>query len=744
MTDKIVNIQAPPIVGNEPTYTPVNAEVSAINITASPETPTVDGSVDVTNINVQLSGLGEESQPNDSLFRRNQDYSNISDQPRVRTGKIFIDLVTQTDTISFLANYKRTVLETKTITELKSFAIGKNLVETKSMQEDFKKNLQKVFNEAITKSDTNSKQVTKRVEESQVLTELVKLLTNKGVVETATTSDVLSRTVNYFRVFVDAVDATDDFLGLANVDDDQTARVGKNLVEYANFSDVHSLYLALTKQDTATAMDTKTLNFTKTLVDSKIVSDLVSLAYSKQQADAVTNSDTFLANIGKAVQDYTANVDTVYKQVTKAHVDYTSNQERISKSINKATNDNADATDIFSKTFTKILSDLVASADTFATAIQPAKVDEVNSSETSYRIAGKNVVEQQTTTDVLSSVVNYNRLFVDTVDATDDFLGLANVDDDQVARVGKNLIEYVSFPESLSFAAAKLFADQSSVAETFTKLYQKLLQDQTTNTDVKTLALTKPVLESVNSDDSFIRLVNYNRGPVETVDASDQSVKSVAKRLEDVATNLDVFSRVANYYRTFLDTGTTADIKYFNIGKVAQDTSTTNDTVTKSAGKVPQDQIAATESFARTVQYYRTHQDVIDATDDFFGSANIDDDQIARVGKYLTDMPETSDTLVVGSGKTLTDIGDVSDAAYKQVAKPFTDQFTRTDQLYKQPRKVQTDSVIAADVFSFNKTTNSPLTDSFSATDSGVINNQSYFAGTFATPGYVGTNTIFT
>ena len=330
------------------------------------------------------------------------------------------------------------------------------------------------------------------------------------------------------------------------------------------------------------------------------------------------------------------------------------------------------------------------------------------------------------------------------VDATDDFLGQANIDDDQVARVGKNLVEHISFPETLTFAAAKSLADQSSLAEAITKVYQKLLQDQATNSDVKTLDVTKPVLDTTTSNDSFIRLVNYSRGPVELVDANDQAAKSVAKTLADITTTLDVFSRVVNYYRTFLDTSTTADIKYFNIGKVLQDTSTSSDTATKASTKAVLEQVNSTESFARTVQYYRTYQDAVDATDDFFGSANIDDDQISRVGKYLTELPTTSETVTTATGKILTDIGSVVEAAYKQVAKPFTDQFTRTDQLYKQPRKVQTDSVIAADVFSFNKTTNLPRTDSTSATDSGVINNQSYFAGTFATPGYVGTNTIFT
>jgi hypothetical protein len=47
------------------------------------------------------------------------------------------------------------------------------------------------------------------------------------------------------------------------------------------------------------------------------------------------------------------------------------------------------------------------------------------------------------------------------------------------------------------------------------------------------------------------------------------------------------------------------------------------------------------------------------------------------------------------------------------------------------------------DVLTFLKSSGYIFTDSIHSTDSGTINNQNYFASSYVTPGYAGTNVTF-
>ena len=745
MTDKIVTVQAATISGSEPTQTPVNADVSTINVTAVVQDANVSASVDETKLDVQVSGMGEEVLPNDTLFKRNQEYSHIGDTFKARTGKLFLELVSKSDVVSLLVNYKRTFIENKTVTEVKSFAIGKKLVDTSSMQDSARKRLDKVFNDLFTYSDQNSKRVGKNVVENQLVSELVKLTTGKNVVDTATTQDVLSRQVNFFRIFVDSVDATDDFLGEANVDDDQTARIGKNVVEYTTLSDTDSKKVSPNKLETVSTAEQKSVKTTKVLLDSKILSDIVRLAYSKVTNDTTSNSEVLLVNLGKSVLEYTNTSDTPYKRVAKNYVDTLSNTDPNAKTVGKNTNDTTDAADVNYMQFVKIVNELVNSTDVVAQLIKPGKVDQAAATDVKFLALGKNLVETQITTDVYSRVVNYNRIFTDTVDATDDFLGQANIDDDQTARVGKNVIEYVGFQESKDFKTGKYLLDTLNSSEVLAKNFGKNLLDQFSKSDIVSKTAGKNIVDAADAGDLFTRIVAYNRSFTDTLAYSEVVSKESRKILTDLFSSVDLFSRLVNYNRTFADITTTADIKYFNVSKKLVDTTNaTTDTVFLTPNKRAEDSFTTTDSLSRTVDYKRTYTDIVDATDDFLGEANIDDDQIARVGKVLVDYPTTSDMPTFSGGKTLADSAAAQEASYKKTTKPVNDQFSTSETVNRKPGKGLVDTVISADVFSFNKTTNLPLLDSAGANDSGLINIQSYFAGTFATPGYVGTNTSFT
>ena len=99
--------------------------------------------------------------------------------------------------------------------------------------------------------------------------------------------------------------------------------------------------------------------------------------------------------------------------------------------------------------------------------------------------------------------------------------------------------------------------------------------------------------------------------------------------------------------------------------------------------------------------------DSVDATDDFLGVANTDDDQTAFFNKSVVDYSSTADQ------KRL------------RVTKPLAEIMS------------------SLDVISFFKFKGLLFLETAATNDSGFINNQNYFAGAYTTAGYVGTNTNF-
>lgn len=672
MTERVVSINAPNIVANKVTYSDqvVNATTPELvtNVTISGVTTEVT----TETINFVFTGIGEESLPNSTLFKRGQEYVSALDAPSISTSKTFSDQLNTLDSFNVLVEYKRLFEETKTTSEVVDKFIGKTHLDLADVSDQNSKAVYRTALDGAISSDTKTIVVSKAAVDLVQQADQTRIQITKPFTETKTVTDIFSRTINYKRSFSDSVDATDDFLGEANIDDDQIARVGKNTIDYATTSDSKLFNVSVTKLDISQVQDQKAVNISKPFFDSlaipeqkylkvdkvffetKLLSDVVRTRSIKSILDVSSISEQNTKAVSKVLLDTGLIAEVTAKQIVVQHLDTANIQDQVVTQWNIARN--------FQET-----QQITSQLPSFNVSI--SKLDITTTPDQVSKTQTKIFLDNSSLSDSFSTTVEFKRSFTDNINVTDDFLGEANIDDDQVARVGKVVADTVTVPETLSFDNTKI------------------LQDQLILQNPVSLTTTKPLFSNFA--------------------ASDSSNRSVLKGLE---TQTNYLAETFNIDASKLLTS--------NFSSLDKSTFTTT--------KVFSDLVLSTDSFSTTVDFKRTFLDSVNTTDDFLGQANLDDDQTVRLDKYVNDLSTLSD--------------NVSNS----IVTVHLDNFTSTDTTYKTPGKVASEVLATSDVLTFLKYINQLYNEVITSSDSGFINNQSYFAGTYVEPGYVGTNTYFT
>lgn len=436
-----------------------------------------------------------------------------------------------------------------------------------------------------------------------------------------------SHIVNIQKILIDSVDATDDFYGLANIDDDQTASFNKVLVDYLlGLSDSQLFEFSkgirdqtdLTEQAIKNAQKALSTNLVGLYDQSILIADFV-----RQFSNSSIVSDTSLIDISKLVED------------SASLTDYISN------------------------------------------SVQSNKLDIVN------------------TSDVLVSTLLYSRFFSDSIDATDDFYGLANVDDDQIAAFSKVLATSTNLSNSDDFTTQSNFiriftgTDNSYITDILTKNLSNQYLDSALASEITNKEIDSSILISLSSNDqqykSYIKslleifntadnnsivvnkvllnttnnisetaIVSFNKVLFDSILSQDllqlnivkslgteniysleESTKLFQKQLETSLTQVADNQIDKHNQKLLLDVFSLADLHLTSVNKFILNTLYTADAQTRLIEKILVDQISIQDlvDFAkeRTDYYY----DQAQATDDFYGLANIDDDQIATFNKVL-------------------------------------------------------------------------------------------------------------
>lgn len=223
--------------------------------------------------------------------------------------------------------------------------------------------------------------------------------------------------------------------------------------------------------------------------------------------------------------------------------------------------------------------------DVIVFAAGRAVSDNVSKTETLRKALSKIAVDNLDASDSISLRSTAFRTFTELLDATDDFLGAANTDDDQTAAFVKVLSETSFTAEDLkfNFTFGRLFLDVLSKVERFEK------------------ALNKGVADTSTTTEAFVRAFEL------VLDGSSYFLEDYTQPDYDAGGLVVTDSLAMSSGKTFKESPqTVSDVIFKGIGRAIVDS--------------------------------------IDATDDFLGVSNVDDDQTAAFIKVFTDTRSTSET----------------------------------------------------------------------------------------------------
>ncbi len=504
----------------------------------------------------------------------------------------------------------------------------------------------------------------------------------------------------YQKLVLDQVRPTDDFLGAANIDDDQYVVFVKQVEDLAVLQEVQE-YL---------------VDFKRFFVDVPVLVDAAAKMLEKtaQQDSLDSVTDNSVWNLNKEVIEDSYFFDRYTKEDFSE--DNRPNSADAAPVFQLQFNllDYGQTLELISFNSLKTLATPFTSLDVFAASYTSPKLEQVAANETRQLLVNKTAadslvvgdfdtiaqVDKLTPETVLTqsvSVIDILKQLTSQVSATDDFLGEANIDDDQIAVFIKVLEDSVSITDTLDakFTPTTPVFDGSILSDIFSSSTIKVAEDLLTANDTPSIFGEK-VLESqaistleqafnvskvlVDAPDWFSAgyvTESYTLGGAAVYETFSKNLQTVllpdslsgvyetlpvfnaSKVLVSLSNSVDLLSFNLQYNLAdqvlstddFFGLSNVDDDQIATVGKVLQDsTSGTSEVTTYTAQKILLDfGLAVDQGTVNNLN--KVLQDQVFSTDDFFGLANIDDDQIATVGKVLnTSLSAVSDNLV-----TLTD-----------------------------------------------------------------------------------------
>lgn len=267
--------------------------------------------------------------------------------------------------------------------------------------------------------------------------------------------------------------------------------------------------------------------------------------------------------------------------------------------------------------------------------------------------------------------------------------------------IGRNpfVYDYGVSTDSAVFSIGKALSDLAQTSEAKTIVFGKSLADTAVSSEAKQFAMSKPLVDTKASSDSAAK--GFTKAPIaESLTKSDSATVQAEKHIEDIAFNLEGPMVVQDY----------ADPTYFAGNYVL------------NGGPI----------FA----FDKVLSELLDATDDFQGAANIDDDQVMLFTKTLADSALSSETVAKCFSRGLTDSASKSDSSSLEVGKSFAEVLAGSEIVVRGVAKQVSDTAASSDSASrsFDKAlSDTPVTgdlktfslakvavDSASTTDSAV------------------------
>lgn len=201
---------------------------------------------------------------------------------------------------------------------------SKILVDQSDIEDAIAKGFNRSLTDQLSYSDSHTIASNKVFIESLFFGDSTTLVSNKEISDGANLTDLgIAYSLSYH--VTDTISATDDFLGEANLDDDQTMQFNKNTTNLVSTTDSFSRQVSFVRDfsDSASYSDTANLSYFKSVTDaSSTIDDLVYvMAYNKSYSDLLSISDTATTVFGRLQQDNGVINDIDVKSTGKVNSD---------------------------------------------------------------------------------------------------------------------------------------------------------------------------------------------------------------------------------------------------------------------------------------------------------------------------------------------------------------------------------------------------------------------------------------
>lgn len=614
-----------PVIGN------VSNGAKSVSVTtpehiAKTSQPSIPTNFADTSLDVIVENAGETSIPESGIGRFAGDSFSVVESISRQIGKKLEELKTVSDIFSRTVIFQRAFTETETTIEQLIFDTLKGISESFTRIEQVRLETSKVFSDSFVKTDVASFAVEGNYNDLITKSDLVVLNPEKGLVETQITTDVLYPVFTAYRTFVDIVDATDDIFGEANIDDDQVAAVNKAAIDWIaqsdlyllstfkvfndleNFSDIKYFDIIKGQNDLGSLIDLLYFESVKELADTFTSQDQASKDFSKIATDYASNSDAYFISSFKVLYDIGTLSDVSYMQLETMYSDIANESDIVYQDFSKYLSHTFSNNDVSYYLATKgvveiqltseVLSfdlsynllDTANSYETLAFDLSKSFSHTFNESDLAVYLVGKQALEVNYTSDF--AFFDKNKVLEDIVDATDDVLGEANVDDDQIAAVTKTLADYSATSEDFSrtFTAYRDFSDTTNESDII-YLQPGISKLETTQTSeykffgVNTVYNDVESVSDVNNKDLFSVYLD-------SFDSSDnvQTVTAYLRDFAEIESISETLSRL--YLKQLIESTVTSEQFVKTINKDFTDIVTTSESITPINGRAfsePQD-----------------------------------------------------------------------------------------------------------------------------------------------------------
>jgi hypothetical protein len=456
-----------------------------------------------------------------------KEFSVTTDYARVGFGKRATESVATADSTTYVL-FKKGLNELKTTSEVRTFAISKSLADVVHPTDDFyglanadddeTMTFGKSRSDSVHPTDVRTSSLSKARTDSVAKADVQTSAFGKRLTDANATADV--RTASFQKSVADAVDAGDEFNASAITDDGEVMVFGKSQFDSFTQSDSVSVQPEKGVDDSATTGDyLQPFDLGKGITDTPVTSELQAFDVAKPFSDNALTWDYNNVSVGLGVRDrvyYPAEGPNQYDTYALSYFfdDYV-REGFPAVSFSKSLTDTVRSTDDFygvanadddeTMTFGKVLTDLAqpteylrysvakaladaaASSDIRTSDIGKSRSDTVTKSDTAnkdsgksladtfgksdivVRTAGKGLSDTASTTEIQAFA--FSKSLLDSVHPTDDFLGVANADDDEVMSLGKVVTDSFTKSDSVSLTPGKGLADSVSKSDSGTLVW---------------------------------------------------------------------------------------------------------------------------------------------------------------------------------------------------------------------------------------------------------------------------------